>query len=446
MRRAKVLWLSHLVPVPPIGGVRQRSFNLIKQLARHHDVSFLGFNQRAFLDTDEAVREAVRQLGSVCRVLGVVSIPSDRRRYGRHLLALRSAAGRVAYTLNWLESDQMRRRLADVLAEERFDIVHFDTISLAPYRALVRSGATVLNHHNVESHMMRRRVNQEPNWLRRAYFSLEAPKLEAHERAFCPMFDLHLTCSRLDAERLLAVVPGISIEEIPNGVDLDFFPLAESPVQADSLVFAGRMDAYPNRDAMRFFTEAVWPRLKQVRPGIRMTIVGSHPSDSLRRLAETDSALEVTGFVPDARPYLARATVYVCPIRDGGGTKLKVLDALAMGKAMVAHPIALEGIDVRPEEHLLTAETPEEFVGQILRLLGDATLRDRIGRAGRARIEERYDFERIGARLAEIYADLVHGNSGHRNDRAVWPAPIVESSQRSGTRHRESDGRHFLLH
>lgn len=415
----KILWLSHLVPYPPKGGVLQRAYHLLRGVARRHTVHLLAFEQRALMratlgSPERGGEEAARELGEFCASITFLPIPCERRPYGKALLAARSAFTRAPYTVNWLVSEWMDRTVARFAREREFDLIHFDTISLAPYlRHFQRGERRVLDHHNVESQMMARRAGQERNPLKRAYFLGEAAKLRRYERRIAPEFDLHITCSDLDGERLAGVAPGIAIRTVPNGVDLDYFSPRGRPPVPESLVFAGGLNWYPNRAAMRYFIAELWPRLKAAFPGVTMNVIGSRPPPELIACAAGDPAFRLHGFVEDVRPYLEAAAVYVCPIRDGGGTRLKILDALAMKKAVVADPLACEGIEVREGSHLLFARNPDEYVERIGMLFQDEARRLALGEAGRALVEQRYSFRRIGEELAGLYENLVNTPRRH---------------------------------
>ncbi|RKY81668.1 hypothetical protein DRQ11_15160 [candidate division KSB1 bacterium] len=193
---------------------------------------------------------------------------------------------------------------------------------------------------------------------------------------------------------------------MPNGVDIEYFKPKNNKFEPKTLIFAGGMSWYPNRDAMLFFCKEIWPLLKKRWPDVKMTIIGRNPPKYISNLAQQDPNLTVTGFVDDVRPYLKNTHVYVCPIRDGGGTKLKILDALAMGKPIVAHPIAVEGIDVEVEKHILLAKKPSEFVQQIERLLDDIGLCHSLSKQGRELVVKKYNFKKIGKKLANLYQKI----------------------------------------
>jgi polysaccharide biosynthesis protein PslH len=407
----KILWLSHLVPYPPKGGVLQRSYHLLRETARTNEVTLLAFNQsdlmaRRFPTVRDGLREAKQALSEFCTSVEFFPIPAEEYPLGKYFLALASLFTRAPYTVNWLHSSHFRSHLKHALESRNYDTVHFDTISLAPYIRLLSSCPTVLDHHNIESHMMLRRAELESNFLKKSYFLQEGHKLARYERQVCPLFDLHITCSELDSERLQKIAPHSRIEEVPNGVDIGYFsPTGNEPLP-NSLVFAGGLNWYPNQQAMQFFADEIWPRLKQRIPTVTMDVIGEAPPESLCRVAAVDSNFRVHGFVDDVRPYLDRAAAYVCPISDGGGTKLKILDAFAMAKATVAHPIACEGISATPGRNVLFAISPDEYVDQIVLLLENPVLRREIGNSARQLILNHYSYESIGAKLRELFLQV----------------------------------------
>ena len=402
----KVLWFSHLVPYPETGlGVLQRSYHLVRELARAHQVYLLAFVQRRIIeellgDVDAGLEKAREHLEQYCARVQFLSIPSEKSGLGRMGLAARSLAGGYPYTVRWLLSDEARRTAREWNASVDFDVVHFDTLSLAPYRNAFTRGVKTLDHHNIESDMMLRRARIEKQPLRRCYFWQEGLRLQRYERLICPQFDLNITCSSLDTQRLERVAPGAATAEVPNGVDTEYFQPGNVPEEPLSLVFAGNLSWYPNSAAMTFFADKVWPMLKQTLPGVTMNVIGASPPPHLNQLAQRDKNFRVHGFVTDVRPYINRAALYVCPIMDGGGTKLKILDALAMGKAIVAHPVACEGIGVQDGHEVIFARDPEEFVQSIVTLLGDPRRRSQLAANARSLATADYSYAVIGRKLA----------------------------------------------
>jgi polysaccharide biosynthesis protein PslH len=403
----KVLWFSHLVPYPETGlGVLQRSYHLVRELARAHEVYLLAFVQRKIIadllgDVEAGLQKAQEHLNQYCARVQFLPIPSDGSRLGMTWLAARSLAGAHPYTIRWLLSANARRVAADWNASIDFDVVHFDTLSLAPYRNMFTRGAKSLDHHNIESAMMLRRAQIEKHPLKRFYFWQEGLRLQRYEQRVCPQFDLNITCSSLDTERLKSMAPELTATEVPNGVDTGYFRPGGDPERPLSLVFAGNLSWYPNAAAMLFFAESVWPALKKELPEVTMDVIGARPPPRLLTLAARDKDFRVHGFVPDVRPYINRAALYVCPIMDGGGTKLKILDALAMGKAIIAHPIACEGIGVRDGHDVVFARESGEFIRTIVTLLRSPQTRRQLSGNARLLAESSYSYAVIGRKLVK---------------------------------------------
>jgi sugar transferase (PEP-CTERM/EpsH1 system associated) len=400
----RILWLSHLVPYPPAGGAPQRSYHLLRQAASRHEVHLLALNQSVLLPSPKHVEAAIHHLGGWCAGVSVHPIPWDRWRPGRVARAAQALFSTEPYAVRWLRSTEVRRRLRVWLRAQPFDVIHVDTLGLAPYTNDTGGTPIVLTHHDVESHLAARLAERDTHRLRRCYRRLDAAKLARFERRVCRSVAMNLAVSVLDAERLAAVAGPVRTVVVENGVDVEYFRPAEG--RGDGLVFAGSLDTYPNRDAVAHFLKDIWPLLLAERPQRRVTLVGRSPAPEALAAAR-DPRVRVTGRVDDVRPYVAGAAIYVCPIRVGGGTRLKVLDALAMGKPVVATATAVEGLELRAGEHYLRAETPPEFVAAIGRLEEDAELGRRLAAAGRDLAVRRYSWDVIGRRLDEAYRTAV---------------------------------------
>jgi len=404
----RILWLSHLVPYPPKGGVLQRSYYLLQEISRNHDIDLLAFHQKAlmkplFSDINEGLTEAKIKLGKFCRNFEYVSIPSDATNYGLYWMAIKSLISEDPYNINWLKSSEFSKLLEKYLKLNKYDLVHFDTLSLVPYLKYINNIPMVLDHHNIESHMLLRRSENESNLLKKWYYYQEGKRLQKFEKKFCPLFALNITCSKMDKDRLRTIAPASNIEEIPNGVDIEFVKPSGVVQQEKSLIFIGRLNWYPNVEAVRFIAHDLWPYLKDTMPEICFDIIGANPPEFLSELAEKDKNFRVHGFVDDMRPFLEKASIYICPIRDGGGTKLKILDAFAMGKAVVAHPIACEGINTIDGVNVVYANDIGTYVEKIIKLINNADYREQLGKAARQLVEQEYSFVNIGEKLSNLY-------------------------------------------
>lgn len=413
-----VLWLTHAIPYPPKAGFLSRTYNLLREVGRHHEVDLISFVQEPWIRThfatlEEGIEESRRVLGNICRRVTYLPIASTRLRWGKHITALSALLTGSTYTTSWLASLPAARVIAEEMARNRYDLVHFDTIGLASYRDLSRVPA-ILTHHNIESHMMMRRADNARRAVARSYYRLEARRLEAFERLVAPAYAAHITCSELDTARLRSIVTDATVVTIPNGVDCDFFSAERVSTRPNSAVFVGTMNWYPNVDAMLFFLREIWPQLRARVPDATMDIVGGNPPTGLIRLAHSLPGVTVHGYVPDVRPLIDSAALFVCPIRDGGGTKLKILDAFAMEKCVVAHSIACEGIEVSDGKDVVLANTPDEFISEICRLFQNERERAEIGAAARRLVERNYSFRQFGGQLSATIEDIVRQHGTQR--------------------------------
>jgi glycosyltransferase involved in cell wall biosynthesis len=403
----RVLFLSQIVPYPPHGGVLQRGYNIIRQLGQLAEVHLLAFVHPDALPTATTLEESRVELGRFCRTveyfpLWVKKSPAHKALGLALSLGSRSPFGMIAH-----RSRAFSRRIAAATRAARFDVVHVDTIGLAPFVDLERPpAATVLTHHNIESMLMARRSQVEPGRAARAFLAREAGKLAAAEREIPPRFDLNIVMSENDRCALAALAPEARSAVVPNGVDTEYFrpaPERETP----ALIYGGGMNMFANRDAVMHFLAEVWPAIRSARPDVRFFAVGQDPPRELLALAERDPQIVVTGYVKDIREYISQAAVYVVPLRVGGGTRLKVLDAMAMGKAMVSTSLGCEGIAVTSGEHLIVADAPPAFADATLALLADPQRRLALGRAARGLVEREYAWPVVGRQLLDGYQEAI---------------------------------------
>lgn len=398
-----ILFLSQIVPYPPHGGVLQRGYNLVRQLGRRARVHLLAFVHPDVLKTDAAVEESRAVLSEMCETVEYFPLWPKRSR-GHRLAALAAGAcSSQPFSVIAHRSATFGRRVTDTLAARRFDLLHVDTLALAPFVERHRAIPSVLTHHNVESMLMARRAEVERGALARRFLAREAAKLQAYESLVSPTFDVNIFMSPQDEAALASRVPGLCGAVVPNGVDVEYFAPDATP-ETPALIYTGGMNMFANRDAVMHFLEAIWPAIVAARPDVRFYAVGQDPPKDLLALAARDPRIVVTGYVDDIRPFVRQAAVYVVPLRVGGGTRLKVLDAMASGKAIVSTAIGCEGLDVTPDEHLVVADRPDAFAQATLRLLADHERRRAFGAAARARVERRYAWSVVGTELLDAYA------------------------------------------
>lgn len=403
MSRRQLLWLSHFIPYPPRGGCFQRSFHLLKEVAGRADIYLVCMKNKGRNHPDCDVDEAQRELRQVCKEVTVVDVSSTADGYGFYRTALKSLFTSTPMTVNLFKSPRMREAIVELTQRHRFDLAHFDTISLAEYLDVLGEVPAVLNHHGVESFMVKRRSENEGNPLNRLFLWIEASKLEGYEKRHCREFKLNLTVSELDKGLLQQIAGPLDVEVIENGVDIDYFSGSNAVVRDKRIIFAGRLDQYSNRRSILFFCSRIWPLVKAREPDARFTIIGNKPPAELVDTARKDGQIDLLGYVEDVRPYFARSMVSVCPIIDGGGTRIKILDAMAMGMPIVSTKIGCEGLAVTPGVDLYVAESAADFAVKIAALLSDPEARRSLGEQARRTVEEKYDWKRIGQKLNQAY-------------------------------------------
>lgn len=401
----KVLFLSQIVPYPPHGGVLQRGFNVVRELGRRAEVHLLAFVHPDALPSADTLRESREVLGEFCAHIEYFSLWPKRSRLHTAAALGTGLLSSAPFSVIAHRSAAFATAVQRTLAGTRFDVVHADTIALTPFVDLTaaRPAATVLTHHNIESQLMRRRSEVERRAAARWFLRREADKLSRYEASVSRRYDANVFMSTQDRDLLAAAVSDLRTAVVPNGVDLEYFTADDAGGSETALIYTGGMNMFANKDAVLSFLRDTWPAIVAAVPDVRFYAVGQSPPRELTALAEADPRIVVTGYVDDIRPLVRKAAVYIVPLRVGGGTRLKVLDAMASGKAIVSTSIGCEGLDVVPGEHLRVADTAEEFARVTVGLLGDAEARRRLGAGARARVAERYGWSAVVGQLVHAY-------------------------------------------
>jgi sugar transferase (PEP-CTERM/EpsH1 system associated) len=392
----EILVVAPYPPYPPRFGGAARVFHLVRMLAREHRVTLACL-------ASPGQRAALGPLRDICAEVHTEDYPAATRH--KRWYQLRSLVARpFSYYLNY--SPALAARVRRLLAERRFDLVQLEFGDAAPYYSLPPPTVPwVLDEHNLEYRVLERSWQQARSPLRRLFNRSEARKVREAELAACRRARAVLTTSHVDRAALAPEVPGVPIRVVPNGVDTSFFIPGEEPEDPTAIVFTGSIDYHPNTDGVLHFCADILPRIHARAPDAVFTVVGKDPPASVRALA--GPRVVVTGEVPDVRPWMQRAAVFVVPLRVGGGTRLKILEALACGRAVVSTSLGCEGIDVTPGDDILVADTPADFAAAVLRCLRDPALRARLGARGRALVERRYRWDAIGDDLIAFYRTLV---------------------------------------
>lgn len=401
----RILWVKVGGLWPPHTGGRLRSFHLVSELALRHRL--------ALLMTHGAGDDPRVLAGHLPERAELISVPFriPERSSPRFAMALaRSWFSSMPVDLVKFRVPRLFERVRQKLETEKWDICVADFLSAAPNVPLGGPVPVILFAHNVEHMIWKRLCDVERRPWRRLLLAVEWRKMRRCEAGVCSRADLTVAVSEEDRLLLAACAPGAAVRAIPTGVDTLYFSPNGATESKASVVFTGSMDWYPNEDAILYFTQAILPRIRREIPGVSLTVVGRNPTARIRSLAK-EPGIRVTGTVEDVRPYLGEASVCVVPLRVGGGTRLKIFEALAMGKAVVSTRIGAEGLALTSGDHFLEADGPDNFAGAVVSLLKDPARRIELGTAGRRLVEERYSWPEVARAFESRCAEAVKGFS-----------------------------------
>lgn len=397
----RILFLAHLFPLPLDSGGKLKSFYTLKALASRHEVAVLAYLR----DMQESQR--IEELRCVCPSVEVVWLRRGRSKLISDLGI--SAALRKSFIVSRDFRREMRQAFRRLVERFQPDVVHIDHLQMAQFVDSETTYKTVLDHHNVESAIVRRMAYTSESVGTRFYARVEWPKLQRYELRACRKSNLVLTVSEEDLRALRELDHDlVNIRSVPIGVDTDFFQPMRRQENSKSMLSIGTMHWPPNIDSMLFFSREIFPLIKERISGCTLTIAGQRPSPSILALA-SDPAIFVTGYVDDVRDIAGNCGVFIVPLRSGSGVRVKILNAMAMGLPIVSTSIGAEGLDVVSGEHLIIADSPERFAQAVIRVLTDRELAARLGENARKLVCEEYSWSIIGKRLLSIYDDEFAG-------------------------------------
>ena len=401
-----MLFVTPYLPSPPRFGGQRRLHGLISGVAASHEVSVL-----SLVDAAEDHAEALRATSAYCRrVVTVPTRPMSHIGAYKRALQLGSLLSRRSYERLVHAEPAITGALERMLASDPYDLVQFEFVHTAPSGTAsaerLRSRVPfILDEHNIEYDILQRTARGGASFARRAFNAIDARKVRTEEVGAWARLDGCTVTSERDQEMLLAAAPSARTAVVRNGVDLDAFRPGSAAHEPRSVLFFGAIDYYPNTEGLLFFLDEVMPRLRATMPGVHLRIVGRRPPASITERRGRD--VEITGAVDDVRPYIERAAVVVVPLRIGGGTRLKILEAMAMGKAVVSTTLGAEGLDVVPERDLSIADDAAGLAAKIGALLDDPERRGRLGVAARRFVEESHGWSASVARLTGFYEEIL---------------------------------------
>jgi glycosyltransferase involved in cell wall biosynthesis len=395
----RILWVKAGKLLPVDTGGKIRSYNILRHLSRAHEVTLLSYygGKKDSLYENDIQRE-------LPGAHTVYTAALDGTAFAQFLDYLRRMFQAAPFAVSKFTHPEVRRTVGSWLNGQKFDVAICDFLSASLNFPDVLALPTVLFQHNVESALWRRMASTESNSARRLAYRLEARKMARYEPAALRRFHHVIAVSDHDRQQMLEMEPHCDISVVPTGVDTHAYAVVP-PAKADPprIVFTGSMDWEPNIDAVVYFCQEIFPRVCADFPSAVFQIVGRNPHSRVKQLAS--DSVEVTGTVPSVADYLREATLVIVPLRIGGGTRLKIFEAMAMGKAVISTSIGAEGLDVQSGRDVILADNAASFADAILLLLRDAALRQQYERAA-ARLAARYDWSNVAQRFAEVLQEV----------------------------------------
>lgn len=387
----RVLWVKSGGFLPLDTGGKIRSFSLLKELATRHEMSVFTFYPTQSNDRHPELQAFCKEVVLVPLVLPDRATLADMLAYAKNIVTP------IPYPMAKYCRPETARRLQDWLGSHTYDVIICDyliTAAVIPWEAPCPK---IIFTHNVEAMIWERhwRISRNPFFK---LISWREYRTMAHvEQMYLQKADHVLTVSDADRSFFATIVDAEKITTIPTGVDVEYFsPASETPGDPpQSIVFTGSMDWLPNEDAIVYFCEEIFPIIRQKALEVRLLVVGRQPTQRLQALAASHPEIRVTGTVPDIRPYVRDASVYVVPLRIGGGTRIKIFEAMAMGKAVVSTSLGAEGLPVTNGQDIILADAPEVFAAAVLRLLANPEEQERIGKAARQLVERQYSWSAV---------------------------------------------------
>jgi glycosyltransferase involved in cell wall biosynthesis len=398
----RVLLLTQVLPYPPDSGPKAKTWNVLKYLAQHHQITLA-----SFVRGDQSAQ--VRHLERYCQAVHVV--PMERGVLHDGLAMVRSLLAGQPWMMVRDDRAAMRHLVDRLAVETRFDIAHADQLNMAQYAARVPGAGKILDAHNALWVLYRRLWQTMGPGLKRRLLGRDWQLLKRYEGQVCRDFDAVLAVSEEDRAALQkAAGKAVDVTVIPIAIDTDEVSVVNRRAGADHIIHVGTMYWPPNIDGIRWFIHEVYPHIRAKRPNVVFDVIGARPPQEIVNLSGDGTGINVTGYVDDPTPYLEQAGVMVVPLRAGGGMRVKILNALAQGLPIVSTSLGCEGIAVTHDQSILIADSPPDFAEAVLRVLADPELAIQLGDNGRCLMEQQYDYRRACLPLEIVYGRAVLSN------------------------------------
>jgi polysaccharide biosynthesis protein PslH len=393
----KILWLKTELLHPVDKGGKIRTYEMLKQLKRDHFITYL-----TLCDPDDP-QEAFAHAGEYCHHLEAIPhLASQKFSAGFYYELGLNLGSPLPYTIQRYRSVAMQQAIKRQLQRFNYDVVICDFLTPSVNLPEQIPVPTVLFQHNVEAVIWERHFKNETNKLKKAFFFGQWRKMQSYERKVCQRVDAVVAVSAVDRDLMQKKFGIDRVYDIPTGVDTNYFEPLQNHANPYELVFTGSMDWMPNEDAIIYFSEEILPLIAARVPQVKLNVVGRNPANRLVELARVNPRINVTGRVDDVRPYIDSAAAYIVPIRVGGGTRLKIYEAMAMAKPVISTTIGAEGLAVRNGEDLLIADAPQAFAQAVVSVLEEKAFAERLGQAARTVVCEQFGWNRVASIFGQV--------------------------------------------
>ena len=394
----RMLWLKTELLHPVDKGGKIRTYNMLKQMKREHHVTYLTL--------DDGTASAADRARSVEYCDELICVPHRLREKftpGFYIELLQNLVSSRPYAIKKYESAAMSDKISELERRNAFDLLVCDFLAPAANVPRALTTPTVLFQHNVEAMIWKRHYEVQTSPVRKAYLYGEWRKMLRFEEEMCRRFDCVIAVSAEDRDQIKREYGAETVFDVPTGVDTEFFRSSGALEPAPhSIVFTGSMDWLPNEDAISYFMREVMPLIKKKLPDTKLTVVGRNPPVALIALSKEDPSLVVTGRVDDVRPYIERAAAYIVPLRIGGGTRLKIFEAMAMEKAVVSTTVGAEGLPLKDGVELLLADEPQTFADAVVKVLSDSSFAFELGQRAASAVRHNHQWEQVSESFVSL--------------------------------------------
>jgi len=395
---SNILFITKEIPFPPVNGHRKRTLSFLKELSKWGDITLVCFGK-------ENVEK--RGIEKYCKDIKLVYKEDVVRKSKLFFSALIGLFSKIPFSVRRRFSLNMREEIKKLTKNRNIDLIFCDSIfCVVNLPKNNHNCKIVLGEHNVESMIIERYRKVEKNIFKKIYAFIEEIKMKIFEKKWWRKVDKCIVVSDIDKKIVEKRIQEKSkIEVIPNGVDTEYFSPSNSISTIPySLIYVGQMSWYPNQDAVIYFLEEIYPLIKKRESRVSFWIIGRGISEKIKRFSQQDNSIKVIGYVEDIRPYIAQSEIFVVPLRIGSGTRLKILEAMAMGKPVISTSIGCEGLEVENGKNIIICDTSQDFAEAILKLFKNKSFSKRVEEAGRKLVKEKYSWRKI---LKDLHSKLI---------------------------------------